>query len=69
MSDAWVATNKDGSEVIFAARPERVSYGDLWWDYSKGRMIILPKGSIKALIGRELSWESEPVQLTENNKE
>ena len=26
----------------------------------------LPKGSIKRLIGRELSWEDEPVELKEN---
>ena len=25
--------------------------------------IVLPKGSIKKLIGRELTWEDEPVEL------
>lgn len=28
-------------------------------------MIELPKGSIKKLIGRELSWKDEPVELKE----
>ena len=27
--------------------------------------IILPKGSIKKLIGRELTWEDNPVELKE----
>ena len=27
--------------------------------------IDLPKGSIKKLIGRELSWQDEPVELKE----
>ena len=26
----------------------------------------LPKGSIKRLIGRELTWSDEPVELKEN---
>ena len=25
--------------------------------------MVLPKGSIKKLIGRELSWDDEPVEL------
>jgi len=28
--------------------------------------ILLPKGSIKKLIGRELSWEDECVELMED---
>ena len=27
--------------------------------------MVLPHGSIKKLIGRELSWEYEPVELRE----
>lgn len=29
----------------------------------EGSYIELPKGSIKKLIGRELSWNDEPVEL------
>lgn len=28
-------------------------------------MIELPKGSTKKLIGRELTWDDEPVELKE----
>lgn len=27
--------------------------------------IVLPKGSVKKLIGKELTWEDEPVELKE----
>ena len=36
-------------------------YEDLYDDW-----VDLPKGSIKKLIGRELSWNDEPVELKEN---
>lgn len=26
-------------------------------------LVVLPKGSIKKLIGRDLTWEDEPVEL------
>ena len=56
MSMAWVAVTTDGEEYIFACRQV-----PLWLDLKKG--IKLPKGSIKKLIGRELSWSDEPVEL------
>lgn len=34
----------------------------LLFDYSK---LTIPNGSIKKLIGRELSWKDEPVELKE----
>lgn len=30
-----------------------------------GHSIELPKGSIKKLIGRELSWKNSPIELKE----
>lgn len=37
-----------------------VGYGN-----DKTQIIPLPQGSIKKLIGRELSWSDEPVELKE----
>jgi hypothetical protein len=41
----------------------------LRWDervyYVPSDYIIMPKGSIKRLIGRELTWDDEPVEFTE----
>lgn len=65
---AWLAVDKDGTENIYYLKPERkIEY----WVAEENQpeyyrdMIELPKGSIKKLIGKELSWEGEPVELKE----
>lgn len=60
---AWVAVNKNGDEVLFDFEPER--YNDFFWVADVGDDIYLPKGSIKKLIGRDLTWEDNPVELKE----
>ena len=55
---AWVAVDKIGEELISRTEPFRVGY--YWIGYS---IFHLPKGSIKKLIGRELTSEDEPVEL------
>lgn len=65
---AWVTVDKDGSERIFEQKPRRFvqsiwvsthnDYRNRFYDF-----VELPKGSIKKLIGRELSWSDEPVEL------
>ena len=55
---AWVEVDKTGEELISRTEPFRV--GDYWIGYS---IFHLPKGSIKQLIGRELSWSDEAVKL------
>lgn len=56
----WVAVDKIGEELISRTEPFRV--GDYWiGDY----IFHLPKGSIKKLIGRDLSYDDEPVELKE----
>ena len=68
---AWVAVHKNGEEGIFTNKPIRVSVSGYWYDdFEIGderfdSEISLPKGSIKKLIGRELSWEDNPVELKE----
>lgn len=55
---AWVAVDKIGEELISRTEPFRVE------DYWIGDSIFhLPKGSIKKLIGRDLSCDDEPVKL------
>ena len=65
---AWVAVNKNGAEYIYEEIPER--YFGLQWVPTfcecQDRIydsIKLPHGSIKKLIGIELSWNDEPIEL------
>lgn len=57
---AWlVKDGRDNTEWIFEYKPERAS--DFWYD--TGDCVELPKGSIKKLIGRDLTWDDDPVEL------
>lgn len=74
---AWVAVEINGDEYIFSNKPKRDR--NFWFDevYESfdgqgGRLehshysdIQLPKGSIKKLIGKDLTWEDEPIELEE----
>ena len=70
---AWLAVSKAGTEIISSVKPLR---DGAWWDCSEeicmegetgyvDMSIELPKGSIKKLIGRDLTWSDEPVELKE----
>ena len=56
---AWVAVDSVNLEWVFRNKPTKGKYG--WW-YAEDA-IVLPKGTIKKLIGRELTWVDEPVEL------
>ena len=74
---AWVAVNKDGQEICSEYPIYRL--GDFEWttlseeelkDWcfeSNGNpddfIVKLPKGSIKKLIGRDLTWKDDAVEL------
>lgn len=51
---AWLAVDKDGTENIFQFRPKKTEkfYTPL---YTYSMWLTIPKGSIKKLIGRELT--------------
>ena len=67
----YLAVNKDGSEVVSNTRIKR--FKNYWVDeffeheFDTIDVVFLPKGSIKKLIGRELTWEDNPVEFTEKN--
>lgn len=68
---AWVAVDKSGGECIFDNRPERsdnqwkdIDYSCYGEDYMEvDTAIVLPSGTIKKLIGRDMTWEDEPIEL------
>ena len=63
---AWLAVDFDGMEYIFASKPIRNKEYNCW-QLDDSRLLLdvvyLPHGSIKKLIGRELSFTDEPVEL------
>ena len=69
----WLCVDSNGAEVVFnneiSGKPARLHFGEfdqyygMWGNGSD--MVELPKGSIKRLIGRELTWEDDPVEFTE----
>ena len=72
---AWLAVDINGCEWIFQNKPKQ--FEGLWEDaiyesfdgqggaleYHHNSDILLPKGSIKKLIGRDLTWQDEPIEL------
>lgn len=66
---AYLAVNKDGSEIICEWNLYRLSV--YWSDtdniledpYYVDTTCNIPKGSIFKLIGKELTWEDEPVEI------
>ena len=73
---AWIAVSKSilgnkNVEFMFSVKPIRVSdeHGEYWgYDDNTCMMcefqcISMPKGSIKKLIGKYLTWEDEPIEL------
>jgi hypothetical protein len=61
---AWLCVDKSKNEHISEDKPIRHK-GVLWCFAFDDDAVSLPKGTIKRLIGRELSWEDEPVEFTE----
>lgn len=67
---AWVCVSKHEEELVFNFKPHRAGYYKESWEGEmegswQDEPIGLPHGSIKKLIGRELSFADEPVELKE----
>ena len=66
---AYLAVDKDGTEVIFDDKPVRGTNKlkgncNQWaLNSTTSKYIILPLGSIEKLIGRTLTWDDEPVKI------
>lgn len=62
---AYVAVNKDGIEKIFEEKPFRNN--EEYWggetSFTPYEAVFIPNGTIEKLIGRQLTWQDEPVEL------
>ena len=61
---AWLAVDGDGEEYLFSTVPVR-NYNHGCWCSSDiyGSLIQLNPGSIEKFIGKELTWDDEPVEI------
>ena len=68
---AWLAVNKNKDEVILGnwKLPTKDFKNGVWIslyefnNYYWNNSIKLPKGTIKKLIGKELTWNDKPIEL------
>lgn len=72
---AWVCVGFNDEEFVFNNKPHRSIYKNAfqidendiftheWADDKYCGCINLPKGTINKLIGRNLTWNDEPVEL------
>ena len=72
---AYLAVQSWGDEVMFHNCPTRKENkywqdDEVYWEIrglttcAQDYSIVLPKGTIKNLIGRDMTWEDEPVLLS-----
>ena len=59
---AWLIIDELG-ERILSRKPIRDFEHKVWKSDDFAQCVYLPKGSIKKLIGRELTWDDEPVEI------
>lgn len=59
----WLAVDKDKKECVYEHKPFRDEFGEMWINTNCSNYIELPKGSIKKLIGWEMKWEDNPVEI------
>ena len=64
---AYLCVDKSG-EYIADNEPTRAWFEWVGWEDVYGEsctLVSVPKGTIKKLIGREMTWEDEPICLEE----
>jgi hypothetical protein len=59
----YLVVDKDGEEMLTERFPERRR---LDWR-TNGGYVILPDGFAKRLTGKNVTWEDEPIDITENS--
>ena len=61
----WIFVDYNG-EFISDKEPFRDMFNIGYYGFaSDANVVKLPKGTIKRLIGRDLTWENKPIELKE----
>ena len=59
---AYIAVDKDGDEWIFGEEPYR-NLKRLIWLQDATDYVSVPKGTILKIIGKQLTWSDDAVEL------
>lgn len=59
---AWLAVDKDETEVVFGTEPFR-EHGT--WNVYSDAYVLVPVGTIEKILGYKLSWEDGAVLIGE----
>ena len=65
---AYVAVDKSGKEYVYSNKPYKCQGFEQWFCGITAEYCSLPKGTIKKLIGRTLTWNDEPVVLKKKHE-
>ena len=60
----WVAVDKKDEELAYHDEPVRRNDWNTWVGDYDDTGVVMPTGSIERLLGRKLTWEDEPVEIT-----
>ena len=64
---AYLCVDKSGEYIANDVPTRFLNEWNGWEDfYSKCTLISIPKGTIKKLIGKEMTWEDEPYEMPLN---
>ena len=61
----WYAVGQCGTEYSFTVKPIRWNNGiiQLWTTKGKGERKELDSGTIKKVVGKEMTWFDEPIKI------
>jgi hypothetical protein len=59
----YYCVDKDGSEWCSNDKPARGQLIDGEYSWFAESILILPKGTIKKITGKPLTWEDEPIEV------
>lgn len=62
---AWLAVDRDGTELYFYGKPKRLERKGEWVFNNQDMKdaYVLPKGAIERFLGRKVTWEDEPIEI------
>ena len=67
---AYLAVEPNGNELIFSEMPCRIDeHSTCGWFCSSNstQCVNVPRGTIKKITGKSITWEDEPIKLEWDN--